>query len=140
LTPINLVGYGIELIVLGIILGIFVWLAGKALGAPKATYYHGILTVVSAIILRDIIGYFLLGWIAKIAELLVVLLLIRYFFAAGWLRAIVIAILALVIGIIITLVLIAILSLIGFTFLSSTLKGLGSEHTTQPTCHYRCHH
>jgi hypothetical protein len=124
LTPINLVGYAIELIVVGIILGIFVWLAGKALGAPKATYYHGILTVVSAIILRDIIGYFLSGWIARIAEVLVVLLLIRHFFGVGWLRAIVIAILAVVIGIIITLILVVILPLIGLAFLGSTLKGL----------------
>ena len=125
MTPINapltlIVGYVIELIVLGIILGIFVWLAGKALGAPKATYYHGILTVVSAVILRDIISYFLSGWIAKIAELLVVLLLIRHFFGVGWLRAIVIAILAVIIGIIITII----LSLIGFAFLASSLRGL----------------
>ena len=46
----DIIGFLIDLVVLGIILGIFVWLAGKALGAPKATYYHGILTVISAII------------------------------------------------------------------------------------------
>ena len=118
----NLIGFLIDLVVLGVILGIFVWLAGKALGAPKATYYHGILIVVSAIILRDIIGYFISGWVARIVELVVVLLLIRHFFSVGWLKAVVIAILAVVIGIIIT----AVLAMIGFAFAASTIKGLTS--------------
>ena len=124
MTPLNVVGFLIELVVLGIILGIFVWLAGKALGAPKATYYHGILTVVSAIILKDIIGYFLSGWVASIVEVLVVLLLIKHFFAVGWLRALVIAILAVVIGIIIMFVLIAVLGLLGLTFAVTVLRGM----------------
>jgi uncharacterized protein YacL len=120
----NILGYLIELIVLGIVLGIFVWLAGKALGAPKATYYHGILTVISAVILRDVIGYFLSGWVARIVELIAVLLLIKHFFGVGWVRAIVIAVLALIIGIIITVVLAWVLALIGFAFLGATLRGL----------------
>jgi hypothetical protein len=118
----NLIGFLIDLVVLGVILGIFVWLAGKALGAPKATYYHGILIVVSAIILRDIIGYFISGWVARIVELVVVLVLIRHFFSVGWLKAVVIAILAVVIGIIIT----AVLAMVGFAFAASTIKGLTS--------------
>ena len=105
---------------LGVILGIFVWLAGKALGAPKATYYHGILTVISAIILKDIISYFLSGWVASIVELLVVLLLIKHFFGVGWLRAFVIAILAVVIGILVIFV----LALLGFTFFRGLIPGI----------------
>ena len=116
----DIIGYLIHLVVLGIILGIFVWLAGKALGAPKATYYHGILTVISAVILGDIIGYFISGWAAILVEVVVVLLLIRHFFGVGWVKAIIIAILAVIIAIIIT----AILALVGITFLSGTLKGL----------------
>ena len=42
----DLTGLIIHLIIAGIIGGIFVWLAGKALGAPKATYWHGILIVI----------------------------------------------------------------------------------------------
>ena len=118
----SLIGFLIELVVLGLILGIFVWLAGKALGAPRATYYHGILIVVSAIILRHIIGYFMSGWVARIVELVVDLLLIRHFFSVGWVKAIVIAVLAVIIGIIIT----AVLAMIGLAFAASTIKGLMS--------------
>ena len=115
-------GLIIQLIIAGIIGGIFVWLAGKALGAPKATYWHGILIVISAIILSDIIGYFLsgLGWIRTIIEIIVILLLIKHFFAVGWVKAIVIAILAVVIAIIVTFV----LALIGLGFAATALKGL----------------
>ena len=116
----DILGFLIHLVVLGIVLGIFVWLAAKALGAPKATYYHGILTVISAVILGDIIGYLLSGWLAILVELVVVLLLIRHFFGVGWVKAIIIAVLAVIIAVIIT----AILAMIGITFLSGTLKGL----------------
>ena len=118
----GIVGLIIQLIIAGIIGGIFVWLAGKALGAPKATYWHGILIVVSAIIVSDIIGYFLsgLGWIKTIIEIIVILLLIKHFFGVGWLKAIVIAILAVVIAIIVTFV----LALLGLAFAATALKGL----------------
>ena len=115
-------GLIIQLIIAGIIGGIFVWLAGKALGAPKATYWHGILIVVLAIIVSDIIGYFLsgLGWVKTIIEIIVILLLIKHFFAVGWLKAIVIAILAVVIAIIVTFI----LALLGLAFAATALKGL----------------
>ncbi|MGA8857369.1 MAG: hypothetical protein WB643_09420 [Candidatus Bathyarchaeia archaeon] len=115
----GIVGLIIQLIIAGIIGGIFVWLAGKALGAPRATYWHGILIVVSAIILSDVIGYFLggLGWIKTIIEIIVILLLIKHFFAVGWVKAIVIAILAVII---VTFV----LALLGLAFAATALKGL----------------
>lgn len=118
----GIVGLIIQLIIAGIIGGIFVWLAGKALGAPRATYWHGILIVVSAIILSDVIGYFLggLGWIKTIIEIIVILLLIKHFFAVGWVKAIVIAILAVIIAIIVTFV----LALLGLAFAATALKGL----------------
>ena len=119
---VDVLGLLIHLIVAGIVGGIFVWLAGKALGAPKATYWHGILIVISAIILSDIIGYFLggLGWLTTIIELLVILLLIKHFFAVGWLKAIVIAVLAVIIAFVIT----AILAFLGFASAASAIKGL----------------
>ena len=118
----ELLGLIIQLIIAGIIGGIFVWLAGKALGAPKATYWHGILIVISAIILTDIIGSFLagLGWLTSIIEIVVILLLIKHFFGVGWLRAIVIAVLAVIIGIVIT----AILAMFGLAAASAALKGI----------------
>ncbi|HYB83915.1 MAG TPA: hypothetical protein VED86_01185, partial [archaeon] len=87
---VDVVGLIIDLVVAGIIGGIFVWLAAKALKAPKATYWHGILTVISAIIVTDIIRYLLgSGIIAAIIEIIVILVLIKHFFGVGWLKAIV---------------------------------------------------
>ncbi|MGA2784775.1 MAG: hypothetical protein ABSF09_08775 [Candidatus Bathyarchaeia archaeon] len=121
----DIIGFLIHLVIEGVILGIFVWLAAKVLGAPKATYYHGILTVISAIILSDIIGY-VVPWhtIALIVEVLVILLLIKHFFGVGWLRAVIIAVLAVIIGIIITTILAMILTMIGLASAAAALKGL----------------
>jgi hypothetical protein len=118
----DIIGTIIHLIAAGIIGGIFVWLAAKALKAPRATYWHGILTVVTAIILTDVLGYFLagLGWLWTIIEIIVILLLIKHFFGVGWLKAIVIAVLAVVILIIVIFV----LALIGIAFAVAALKGL----------------
>jgi hypothetical protein len=118
----DLLGLVVQLVVAGIIGGIFVWLAGKALGAPRATYWHGILTVISAMIITDIISYFLsgLGWLTTIIEIIIILLLIKHFFGVGWLKAIVIAILAAVIAIIVTVILAA----IGLAFAAAALRGL----------------
>jgi hypothetical protein len=119
---VDIIGTIIHLVIAGIIGGIFVWLAGKALGAPRATYWHGILIVVSAIIITDIIGYFLgsMGWITTIIEIVVILLLIKHFFSVGWLKAIVIAILAVVIAIIVT----AVLAFLGLAFAAGAIKGI----------------
>lgn len=119
---VDLVGTIVHLIIAGIIGGIFVWLAGKALGAPRATYWHGILIVVSAIILSDIIGYFLgsTGWLSLIIEIVVIVLLIKHFFGVGWLKAVVIAILAVIIAVIVTVI----LALIGLGFAVTALKGM----------------
>ena len=118
----DIIGTIIHLIVAGIIGGIFVWLAAKSLKAPRATYWHGILTVVAAIILTDILGYFLsgLGWVWTIIEIVVILLLIKHFFGVGWLKALVIAVLAVVILIIVIFV----LALVGIAFAAAALKGM----------------
>ena len=119
---VDIIGTIIHLVIAGIVGGIFVWLAAKALSAPRATYWHGILTVISAIILTDIIGYFIggLGWITTIIEIVIILLLIKHFFGVGWIKAVVIAILAVVILIIVIFV----LALIGIAFAAAALKGL----------------
>jgi len=116
----DIIGLLVHLVISGIILGLFVWLAAKALGAPKASYYHGVITVICAVILGDVISYLIPGWFGTIVELLVILLLIKHFFGVGWIKAVVIAVLAVVIAI----VLAAILALIGFAFFGSVLKGM----------------
>jgi hypothetical protein len=118
----DILGLIIQLVVAGIIGGIFVWLAGRALGAPKASYWHGILTVISAIIVSDIFRYIFgsLGWIEEIIEIIIILLLIKHFFGVGWIKAIIIAILAVVI----LIVVIFVLAFLGIAFAAGTLRGL----------------
>ena len=123
---VDIIGTIIHLVIAGIIGGIFVWLAAKALGAPRASYWHGILTIVSAIIVTDIISFlvtslgFSVGWITTIIEIIIILLLIKHFFGVGWLKAIVIAVLAVVLLIIVVFV----LALVGIAFAAAALKGL----------------
>jgi len=119
---VDIIGTIIHIVIAGIVGGIFVWLAAKALGAPRASYWHGILTVMSALIVTDIIGYFLggLGWITEIIELILILFLIKHFFGVGWIKAVVIAILAIVILIIVIFV----LAFVGIAFAAGALKGL----------------
>ncbi len=118
----DIIGTIIHLVIAGIIGGIFVWLAAKALGGPRATYWHGILTVISAIIITDVITYFLsgFGWLTTIIEIVVVLLLIKHFFGVGWLKAVVIAVLAVIIAIII----VAVLAMIGLAAGAAAIKGI----------------
>jgi len=127
---VDVIGLIIDLVVAGIIGGIFVWLAAKALRAPKATYWHGILTVISAIIVTDIIRYLLgsLGIIAEIIEIIVILVLIKHFFGVGWLKAIVIAILAWVI----LIVVIFVLAFVGIAFASGALRSMFPGLPTSP--------
>ena len=127
---VDIIGLIIDLVVAGIIGGIFVWLAAKALRAPKATYWHGILTVISAIIVTDIIRYLLgsLGIIAEIIEIIVILVLIKHFFGVGWLKAIVIAILAWVI----LIVVIFVLAFVGIAFASGALRSMFPGLPTSP--------
>jgi hypothetical protein len=119
---VDILGLVVDLVIAGIIGGIFVWLAAKALRAPKATYWHGILTVISAIIVTDIVRYLLgsLGLIAEIIEVVIILLLIKHFFGVGWLKAIVIAILAWII----LIVVIFVLALLGIAFAALALRGM----------------
>jgi len=127
---VDIIGLIIDLVVAGIIGGIFVWLAAKALRAPKATYWHGILTVISAIIVTDVVRYLLgsLGIIAEIIEIIVILVLIKHFFGVGWLKAIVIAILAWVI----LIVVIFVLALVGIAFASGALRSMFPGLPTSP--------
>ena len=72
--------------------------------------------------MTDIIRYLLgsLGIIAEIIEVVVILLLIKHFFGVGWLKAIVIAVLAWIILIIVIFV----LALLGIAFASLALRGM----------------
>ncbi|MEN3053559.1 MAG: hypothetical protein ABC542_02465 [Candidatus Methanosuratincola petrocarbonis] len=86
------------------------WLVGK----DKAKFTDAIWIVVIGTIVGAIFGYFELGLIGTIIMLIIWLALIKHFFDCGWLKALLIAIVTVVVFIIIGIV----LALLGFAFLA----------------------
>ena len=105
----------ISTIVSIVVLSPVLWLAGRALvGKEKAKFTNAILIVVIGTLVGALFSYFFSGLIAAIIMLIVWLGLIKHFFDCGWLKALLVAIVTVVIFIIIGVV----LALIGFTLFS----------------------
>ena len=98
-------------IVLGIIVvAPILWLVGRALvGKDKAKFTDAIWIVVLGTIIGAIVGFFVGSLISAIIMFVVWLALIKHFFDCGWLKAFVIALIA----VIVFIVIIAILAIIG---------------------------
>jgi hypothetical protein len=100
----------IHIIVNIIILAPVLWLSGRLLvGKDKAKLTDAIWIVVLGTVVGAIFGYFFSGWVALIIELVLWLLIVKHFFDCGWLKALAISI----ITVIIFAVVVAILALIG---------------------------
>ena len=91
------------------------WLSGRALvGKDKAKFTDAVWIVVLGVILGAIVNFFISGLIAAVIIFIVWLALIKHFFDCGWLKALIIAVLAVIIFIII----VAILAIIGIGILA----------------------
>jgi len=107
----DLVALLIQIIVSTIILAPVLWLAGRALvGGEKAKFFDAVWIVALGTIIGAVVNAFIGGLIAAIIMFIVWLALIKHFFDCGWLKAFVIAIIAVIIFVII----VAILAVIGF--------------------------
>jgi len=110
----DLVALIIQIVVGVIIIAPILWLAGRALaGKDKAKFTDAIWIVVLGTVIGAVVGVFVGGLIAALIMFIVWLALIKHFFDCGWLKALAIAIIA----VIIFVVLIAILAIIGFGIL-----------------------
>ncbi len=104
------IGILIQIVVSVIIIAPVLWIAGRILaGKSKAKFTDAIWIVILGVVLGAIIGFFLRGWVATLVTFIIWLALIKHFFDCGWLKALVIAILAAIIF----AVIIAILTLLG---------------------------
>jgi len=114
----------LQVIVATIIIGPILWIAGRLLvGKEKAKFTDGLVTVALGTIIGGFLGYLgLSGWIAAIVMLIVWLALIKHFFDCGWLKALLIAVVAVVIFIVIAIVLVA----LGFAALAGLLPSLST--------------
>lgn len=119
---VNLDQLVLHVIVNVIIIGPVLWLSGRALvGKDKAKFTDGLWIAALGALIGAVFGYFFTGIIATIIMLIIWLALIKHFFDCGWGRALLIAIVAVIIFIIIGLVLVA----IGFVALRALLPSFG---------------
>lgn len=116
---INLDAAIIHIIVNTIIIGPVLWIAGRALvGGQKAKLTDGLWIAALGTIIGEIVGYFFeRGIIVSIILIIVWLGLIKHFFDCGWLKGLLIAIVAVILFIVIAFV----LALIGFATLATLI-------------------
>jgi len=101
----------IHIVVNTIIVSPVLWLSGRALaGKDKAKFTDAIWIVILGTVVGALFGAFFTGFIAAIVQLVLWLLIVKHFFDCGWLKALAISILA----IIIFIAIVAILGAIGF--------------------------
>jgi hypothetical protein len=105
----------ISIIVNTIIISPVLWLSGRALvGKDKAKFTDAIWIVVLGTMIGTFFGAYFSGIVAAVILLMLWLALVKHFFDCGWLKALGISILA----VIIFAVIVAILALIGIAILA----------------------
>ncbi|MGD6808731.1 MAG: hypothetical protein ACQCN3_03445 [Candidatus Bathyarchaeia archaeon] len=93
------------------------WISGRILvGKQKAKLTDALWIVVLGTVISSVFGYFFEGIIASLILLVTILGLVKHFFDCGWLKALLISIIAAIIFIVITAVLALIGVGIGLTF------------------------
>jgi hypothetical protein len=119
---VNLDALVLQIIVNTIIIGPVLWLSGRALvGKEKAKFTDGLVTAALGTLIGAVFGYFFTGLVATIITLIIWLALIKHFFDCGWGKALLIAIVAIIIFIIIGVVLAA----LGFLALTALIPSAG---------------
>jgi chromate transport protein ChrA len=120
MAEINLIALVVNIIVNVIVLSPVLWIAGRLLaGKDKAKFTDALWIVVLGTVIGAVFQAFLegiLGLLGSIIMLIIWLALVKHFFDTGWLKALVIAILAIIIYIII----VAILVLLGLAIIAGS--------------------
>ncbi|MBN1245106.1 hypothetical protein JXA31_05890 [Candidatus Bathyarchaeota archaeon] len=95
----------IQIIVNIIILAPVLWISGRLLvGKDKAKFMDALWIVVLGTVIGGIFQYFFQGIIAAIIVLFIWLALVKHFFDTGWIKALVIAVVAVLIWIVIAVI------------------------------------
>jgi len=112
--PINLDALAIHIIINVIILSPFLWLSGRAVvGKEKAKFKDAVFIVIIGTVVGTFFGVLFKGFIASIIQLILWLLVVKYFFDCGWLKALAISILAIIIFAVVAII----LGFIGFALI-----------------------
>jgi hypothetical protein len=107
----------IQIVVAAVVLAPILWIVGKwFVGKDKAKFTDALWIGVLGVVIGAGIGFVLTGWGAILGTLIMIvvwLVLITHFFDCGWLKGLVIAVIAGIIYWVITLILSAILVALG---------------------------
>jgi hypothetical protein len=113
----------IQIVVAAVILAPILWIVGKLfVGKDKAKFSDAVWIGVLGVLIGAVVGFLLPGWGAILGIFIMVVVwigLISHFFDCGWLKALVIAVIAGIIYLVISLILSFILVLLGFSALPS---------------------
>jgi hypothetical protein len=108
---INLDAVVIQMVISTVIISPILWLSGRAIvGKEKARFLDAVWIVILGTVIGGIFGWLFTGIIAAIIQLIIWVALVKHFFDTGWLTALAIGIVAVVIFAVITVI----LGLIGF--------------------------
>ena len=101
-----LVGLIVSIIINIVIIAPVLWMSGRLLvGKHKAKVTDALWIVILGTCISSIFGYFFEGIIASLILAVIVLGLVKHFFDCGWIKALIISIVAMVIFIIIAIIL-----------------------------------
>ena len=110
------IALNLDILLISVVVNIIVltpvlWIAGRLLvGADKARFIDALWIVILGTVIGGVFGAFVSGIIASIIILIIWLGLIKHFFDCGWLKALVISIVAVIVFIVISII----LAIIGF--------------------------
>ena len=110
----DLVGILIQIVISTVILSPALWISGRLIaGKDKAKFTDALWIVFLGSIINTVVSAFIGNIIATIILLIVWLALIKHFFDCGWLKALAIAVVAVVIFAIVIAVLAIVVAIIG---------------------------
>ena len=101
-----LVNLLIHVVVNIILLSPVLWISGRLLaGKDKARFIDALWIAILGTVIADLLGIFVVGIIATLIVLVIWVALIKHFFDCGWLKALAIGIVAIIVLAVIALVL-----------------------------------
>jgi hypothetical protein len=115
----DLIGTIIQIVIGTVLLSPALWISGRLIaGKDKAKFTDALWIVFLGIIINTVVGAFIGNLIATIILLIIWLALIKHFFDCGWIKAFIIAVVAVVIFAIVIAILAIILAIIGIGILA----------------------
>ena len=116
----DLVGILIQIVISTVILSPALWISGRLIaGKDKAKFTDALWIVFLGSIINTVVGAFIGNLIATIILLIVWLALIKHFFDCGWIKALIIAVVAVVIFAIVISILAILFAIIGIGIIAT---------------------